>query len=101
MIDSSYTDTGIFGPVYSFSITFKLIPKVITIEDKINAEKHYQRGIKYFIGDDIDAAIEEFQKSEDYNPYHKNVDKKIRDLKELKELKERNEQLEQEMQGFR
>ncbi len=101
VIDSSYTDTGIFGPVYSFSITFKLIPKVITIEDKINAEKHYQRGIRYFIGDDIDAAIAEFKKSRDYNPYHKNVDKKIKDLVELKELKERNEQMEQEIQGFR
>ncbi len=101
VIDSSYTDTGIFGPVYSFSITFKLIPKVITTEDKINAEKHYQRGIRYFIGDDIEAAISEFQKAEDYNPYHKNVDKKIKDLNELKELKERNEQLEQEMQGYR
>lgn len=101
VIDSSYTDTGIFGPVYSFSITFKLIPKVITIEDKINAEKHYQRGIRYYIGDDIDAAIAEFKKSRDYNPYHKNVDKKIKDLVELKELKERNEQMEQEVQGFR
>ncbi|MGB4269280.1 MAG: PorV/PorQ family protein [Spirochaetota bacterium] len=101
VIDASYQDAGIFGPIYSFTITFKLIPKVITIEDKLKAEVHYQRGIKYFITDDIDGAIEEFKKARDYNPYHKNVDKKIQDLEELKELKRQNELLEKEQQNIR
>lgn len=101
VVDASYQDAGVFGPIYSFTVTFKLIPKVITIEDKLKAEVHYQRGIKYFITDDIDGAIEEFKKARDYNPYHKNVDKKIKDLEELKELKRQNELLEKEQQKIR
>ncbi|MCX8122918.1 MAG: PorV/PorQ family protein [Spirochaetes bacterium] len=101
VVDASYQDAGVFGPIYSFTITYKLIPKVITIEDKLKAEVHYQRGIKYFITDDIDSAIEEFKKARDYNPYHKNVDKKIQDLEELKELKRQNELLEKEQQKIR
>lgn len=96
VIDASYQDAGVFGPIYSFTVTFKLIPRVITIEDKLKAEAHYQRGIKYFITDDIDGALEEFKKASDYDPYHKNVDKKIKDLEELKELKRQNELLEKE-----
>ncbi len=94
-IDASYTDTGIFGPVYSFSITFKLIPKVITVEDQLKAEAHYQKAIKYYIANDIDSALDEFRSSRDYNPYHKNVKGKIKDLEYLKELKRKNEELDQ------
>ena len=57
--------------------------------------------MKYFITDDIDGDIEEFKKARDYNPYHKNVDKKIQDLEELKELKRQNELLEKEQQKIR
>lgn len=92
-IDASYSDTGIFGPVYSFSISFKLIPKVITVEDQLKAEAHYQKAIKYFIANDIDSALDEFRSCRDYNPYHKNVKKKIKDLEYLKELKRQNEEL--------
>ncbi len=92
-IDTSYTDSGIFGPVYSFGVTFKLIPKVITVDDQLKAEVHYQRAIKYYIANDIDAAIDEFKKCRDYNPYHKNVKKKIKDLEYLRELQRKNEEL--------
>lgn len=92
-IDASYSDTGIFGPVYSFSISFKLIPKVITVEDQLKAEAHYQKAIKYYIANDIDSALDEFRSCRDYNPYHKNVKKKIKDLEYLKELKRQNEEL--------
>lgn len=94
-IDASYSDTGIFGPVYSFSISFKLIPKVITVEDQLKAEAHYQKAIKYYIANDIDSALDEFRSCRDYNPYHKNVKKKIKDLEYLKELKRQNEELDQ------
>jgi hypothetical protein len=94
-IDASYSDTGIFGPVYSFSISFKLIPKVITVEDQLKAEAHYQKAIKYYIANDIDSALDEFRTCRDYNPYHKNVKKKIKDLEYLKELKRQNEELDQ------
>jgi len=92
-IDASYSDTGIFGPVYSFSISFKLIPKIITVEDQLKAEAHYQKAIKYYVANDIDSALDEFRSCRDYNPYHKNVKKKIKDLEYLKELKRQNEEL--------
>ncbi len=95
-IDTSYADNGVFGPVYSLNATFKLIPKVITVEDKIRAEVHYKKGIKHFVADDIDSAINEFNTARDYNPYHKNIDRKIEDLKEIKRLREENKELDEE-----
>ena len=96
-IDTSFSDNGIFGPVYSIGATFKLIPKVITVEDKLKAEVHYKRGIRHYIADDIDSAINEFKLTKDYNPYHKNIDKKIDDLIELKKMRIKNEELEDEL----
>ncbi len=101
LIDTSYSDTGIFGPVYSFTVTFKLIPKIITKEDERRAEGHYQKGVKNYIADDIDSAVDEFKECYDYDPYHKNVKQKIDDLEELKDLKKRNEELENEIQKLR
>ena len=96
-IDTSYSDSGSFGPVYSFNVTFKLIPKIITVRDKLNAEREYKEGIKYFVADDIDTALEKFNKARDYNPYHKNIDRKIEDLEEIKRLKQENKDLENEL----
>lgn len=97
IIDSSCSDNGAFGPVYSFNVTFKLIPKIITVRDKENAEREYKEGIKYFVADDIDTALEKFNKARDFNPYHKNIDKKIEDLKEIKKLREENKDLDDEI----
>jgi len=97
IIDTSCSDNGVFGPVYSFSLTFKLIPKIITVKDKENAEREYKEGIKYFVADDIDSAIVKFEKAKEYNPYHKNIDKKIEDLKEIKRLREENKDLDDEI----
>lgn len=96
-IDTSYSDNGIFGPVYSLSLTVKLIPKIITVGDKLKAEAHYKKGIKHFVADDIDSAIDEFNIVKDYNPYHKNIDRKIEDLREIKKLKEKNKELDEEL----
>ncbi len=95
IFDTSYSDAGVFGANYSFNVTFKLIPKVITKEDEKKSEEHYQRGIKLYIADDIDSAIQEFTSARDYDPYHKNVKQKIKDLEELKELKKQHEELNQ------
>jgi len=95
-IDTSYSDSGIFGPVYSFNVSFKLIPKVITIDDVNDADVHYNQGIKYFVANDIDAAINEFKTCRDYDPYHKNINKKIKDLEEIKSLQKQVELLDQE-----
>jgi hypothetical protein len=94
IIDTSYSDAGVFGANYSFNVTFKLIPKIITKEDERKSEEHYQRGIKQYIADDIESAIGEFKAAEDYDPYHKNVKQKIKDLQELKELMKEHEELE-------
>jgi len=96
-VDTSYSDNGIFGPVYSLSVTVKLIPKVITVGDKLRAEIHYKKGVKHFVADDLDSAIDEFNTVKDYNPYHKNIDRKIKDLEEIKKLKEKNKELDDEL----
>ncbi len=90
-IDTSYSNVEIFGPVYSITVGFKLIPKVITISDKSNASKYYQQGIQQYMSDDLDAALESFEKAKAYNPYMKNIDDKIIQLRELKELREENQ----------
>lgn len=91
VIDASFADAGHFTPTYSFNIAFKLIPKVITVEDQRNAEIHYLRGIKSYVADDLDSAIQEFRTTRDFNPYHKSISKKIKELEELKKLKGENE----------
>ncbi len=96
-VDTSYADAGLFGPTYSISVSVKLIPKVVTIDDKRDAETHYQRGIRYYVADEIKTALQEFKKCRDFNPYHKNIDKKIKDLEELLRLKEKNESLDKEL----
>jgi hypothetical protein len=95
-VDTSYSDSGIFGPVYSINVGFKLIPKVITSEDKRKSEKFYQDGIRFYVGDDLESAISAFRKSRDYNPYQKNIDVKIQDLETLQKLKEENKKFETE-----
>ncbi len=100
MVDTSYADTGVFGPVYSFTVTFKLIPQVITVEDRLKADKHYRKGIEYYIKNDVDGAIEEFLKCKRLNPYHKNVGQKIEDLEELRDLRKEAESFEKEIEEF-
>jgi hypothetical protein len=95
-IDASFADAGNFNPTYSFNLAFKLIPKVVTIDDTSNAEDHYKKGIKAYVGDDIDGALKEFKTTKDYNPYYKNIDKKIRDLEQIQKLKKENKQEDEE-----
>lgn len=100
-VDASYSDAGIFGPVYSFTVGAKLTLKVITIEDTLEAEKHYQEGIKKYVKKDVDGAIEEFEKARRLNRYHKNINQKLRDLRALKNLMEESEKLEKELEKYR
>lgn len=98
IIDTSYSDSGVFGPVYSFTASFKLIPRIVTVKDQIQAEKHYWKGIEFFIKNDYDSAIEEFIKCKELNPYHKDVKQKIEGLEELRRLKKENEPFEKEIE---
>lgn len=95
-IDASFADAGNFNPTYSFNVAFKLIPKVITIDDGSTAEDHYKRGIKAYVGDDIEGALKEFNTTKDFDPYYKSIDKKIRDLEEIQKLKKENKRQEEE-----
>lgn len=97
VIDTAYSDSGIFGPNYSINIAFKLIPKVVTYEDRVEANRHYRSGLKYYVANDIDAAIKEFKLTRDYDPYFKNIDDKIKDLEEIKGLMEENRRLDEEL----
>ncbi len=97
LVDTSYVDSKIFGPSYSINITFKLIPRVITIEHKRKAEYHYRRGIKYFIANDIEAALNEFKLCRDFDPYHKNIDRKIAEIEEILRLQQENLDLDEEL----
>jgi len=96
-IDTSYADAGVFGAVYTINISFKLIPKVVTIQDRLDAEYYYNRGIKSFVANDIESAINEFKTCKDYNPYHKNIDRKIEDLEEIIRLQQENIKLDKEL----
>jgi long-subunit fatty acid transport protein len=100
IVDTSYQDSGIFGPSYSVSLSFKLIPKVITIEHKKRAEYHYKRGIKFFIANDFEGALNEFKLCRDFNPYHRNIKKKIEDIEELLELQKKNREMDEELKRF-
>ncbi|MBN2160262.1 MAG: PorV/PorQ family protein [Spirochaetes bacterium] len=100
-IDASFADAGTFNPTYSFNVAFKLIPKVVTIEDRKSAQEHYKSGIKSYVGDDIEGAIREFKTTKDFDPYHKNIDRKIKDLEEIQELKKLNQMEEEKLKEKR
>lgn len=95
-MDISYSDAGDFGSIYSMSFTFKLIPKVVTAEDKALAETYYRKAIKSYINDDLDSAKEYFIKTKQYNPYFKDIDSKIKDLDSLIKLKKQNDKREEQ-----
>lgn len=95
-IDTSYADTKVFGPVYSINVSFKLIPKVVTVEDTSHADMHYKSGIKYFVANDLESALKEFRTAKDYDPYYKNIDRKIKDIEEIIDLRKKNEDLEKD-----
>jgi hypothetical protein len=90
-VDAAYSDSGALGASYSFTVSFKLLLKVITVEDMKKAEKFYQEGIRSYVNDDIDTALDNFEKCRDYNRYYKNIDQKIKEIKELKRLRKENE----------
>jgi hypothetical protein len=97
-VDASVADNGVFGHTYSLNFLLKLIPKVVTVDDIAVANEYYKKGLKEYVTDDIDAAIDSFEKTREYNPYHKNIEKKIDDLEKLRRLKKRTEELERENQ---
>ncbi len=95
-VDAAYADAGQFGASYSFNVTFKLIPKVVTMQDRTVAENHYRRGIRAYVAGDIESALNEFRTTRDINPYHKSINKRINDLEELQQLIRENKKMEEQ-----
>jgi hypothetical protein len=100
-IDASYSDAGIFGPVYSFTVSCKLMLQIITVDDRKAAEWHYKQGIKQYVKGNLDAALGELEEARRLNPYHKNINQKIDDLKQLRDLREQSEKLEKDYEKYK
>jgi uncharacterized membrane protein YkgB len=100
-IDASYSDAGVFGPVYSFTVSCKLMLRIITVDDRKAAEWHYKQGIKQYVKGNLDAALGELEEARRLNPYHKNINQKIDDLKQLRELREQSEKLEKDYEKYK
>ena len=64
---------------------------------RVGVINHYRKGLKHFISDDLDSAIEEFRIVKDYDPYFKDIDQKINDIEEIKKLKMQNKELDDEL----
>lgn len=94
-IDIGLANTPDFGYVYSVSCGVMLVPK-ITNEDRKNAEYYYMQGIKYYVSGDLNSAIESLEKAKNYNPYYKDIDKKLNEMKEIKRLKDENDSFDYE-----
>lgn len=88
-IDASLCDTVEFGPVFSVQVGVMLVPKITTYDISM-AEKYYLEGIKYYVEDDLDSSIISLKKARQYNPYYRDIDKKIKELEELKKLRREN-----------
>lgn len=100
-VDTSYSETGIFGPVYSINLTFKLIPRIVTVESREEAERRYREGIRQFMNGDLEGALREFRLCREYNPYYRNIDERIKDVEEIIRLREENIKLEQQLKERR
>lgn len=96
-VDTSFTDSGVFGPVYTMNLTFKLIPTVVTVERMTDADTFYKEGIKFFIQDNLEESLKFFKKCQKANPYYKNIDKKIMDIEEILRLRKENIELEEKI----
>jgi hypothetical protein len=94
-VDVSMAETYEFGNTFSVNVSVMLVPK-ITVEDRKNAKQYYMQGIQYYVEDDLDNAIESFERARSYDPYYKDIDKKIEEMRDLKQLREENQRYELE-----
>jgi hypothetical protein len=94
-VDMGIAQTSYFGNVYSISFGVMLVPKV-TSEDKKFAERFYMQGIRHYVSGDLENAIESLEKARGYNPYYKDIYKKLIEMKELKKIKEENDRFDYE-----
>ncbi|MCP4110614.1 MAG: hypothetical protein GY749_34675 [Desulfobacteraceae bacterium] len=50
---------------------------------KIKAEEHYRQGVKYFVDEKLKEAVEEWEKTLEFDPEHSNAEKEIENTRKL------------------
>ncbi len=50
---------------------------------KIKAEEHYRQGVKYFVDEKLEEAVEEWEKTLEFDPEHSNAEKEIENARSL------------------
>lgn len=66
--------------------TYLCVGKTISAANKTmneEAEKHYLRGVKHFLNEDLQDAIKEWEKTLQLNPEHKKAKKNIKNARDL------------------
>ncbi|HRS79463.1 MAG TPA: hypothetical protein P5115_20150 [Spirochaetota bacterium] len=78
----------------SVGVTFSFYPVAAAMRKK--GEEHYWKGMSNFLSNDVDAAVDEFKSAQRYNPYFRDVRKKIKDMEELQKVVKKNIQQDRE-----
>jgi opacity protein-like surface antigen len=78
----------------SLGVTFSMYPVSAMLKKK--AEEHYWKGMSLYLSNDIDSAVEELKSARTYNPYYRDVDKKIREITEVQKFMKKNIEKEKE-----
>jgi len=78
----------------SLGVTFSVYP--VSAMFKKKAEEHYWKGMSSYFANDIDTAVDEMKSARTYNPYYRDVDKKVRELTELQKIVKKNIEIEKE-----
>jgi long-chain fatty acid transport protein len=78
----------------SLGVTFSMYPVSAIFKKK--AEEHYWKGMSLYFSNDIDSAVDEMKSARTYNPYYRDVDKKVRELTEVQKFMKKNIEIEKE-----
>ena len=77
----------------AIGVTFYAYP--VSVMNMKKAEEHYWKGMSRYLGNDLDAALDEFKQAKSYNSYYKDVGKKVKDLTELQDVTRENKKQQQ------
>ncbi len=78
----------------SLGVTFSFYPVAEAMRKK--GEEHYWKGMSNYLSNDIDSAVDELKSAQRYNPYYRDVGKKVKDLEELQKVMKKNAQQDKE-----
>lgn len=78
----------------SLGVTFSFYPVAEAMRKK--GEEHYWKGMSHYLSNDVDSAVDELKSAQRYNPYYRDVGKKVKDLEELQKVMNKNIQQDKE-----